>query len=51
MQILQQFEAMSWGLIPVCTKQCGYYKNKGIINIPLNDLKNTIKTLKACSKK
>ena len=35
------FEAMSWGLIPVITKQCGYDKEKGIINIPLNDLKKT----------
>ena len=29
-------EAMSWGLIPVITPQCGYKKEKSIINIPLN---------------
>ena len=29
-------ESMSWGLIPVITPQCGYKKEKSIINIPLN---------------
>lgn len=39
-------EAMSWGLIPVSTKECGFYKNKGIINLPLNNVKKSIKILK-----
>jgi glycosyltransferase involved in cell wall biosynthesis len=30
-------EAMSWGLIPVCTPQSGYYRHPGIVNIPLDD--------------
>lgn len=30
-------EAMSWGLIPICTPQSGYVKQPGIPNIPLND--------------
>lgn len=38
-------EAMSWGLIPVVTKECGYFKHKGIINIPLDNLKKTIDIL------
>ena len=38
-------EAMSWGLIPVVTKECGYFEHKGIINIPLNNLKKTINIL------
>lgn len=29
-------EAMAWGLIPVCTPQCGYEDVPGIINIPLD---------------
>ena len=29
-------ESLSWGLIPVITPQCGYKKEKSIINIPLN---------------
>ena len=39
-------EAMSWGLIPITTKQCGYDNEKGIINIPLNKLDSTVKILK-----
>jgi hypothetical protein len=39
-------EAMSWGLIPVTTKQCGYDNEKGIINIPLKDLDSCVKILK-----
>jgi glycosyltransferase involved in cell wall biosynthesis len=30
-------EAMSWGLIPICTPQSGYVKYPGIVNVPLND--------------
>lgn len=29
-------ETLSWGLIPVITPQCGYKKERSIINIPLN---------------
>jgi hypothetical protein len=38
-------EAMSLGIIPVVTNQSGYYKNKGIFNIKLDDLKNVNKLL------
>jgi glycosyltransferase involved in cell wall biosynthesis len=30
-------EAMSWGLIPVCTPQSGYYGCPGIVNVPGDD--------------
>lgn len=30
-------EAMSWGIIPICTPQSGYEGIPGIINIPLGD--------------
>lgn len=39
-------EAMSWGLIPICTPTCGYINKKEVINIPLNDIKKTLKVLK-----
>jgi hypothetical protein len=39
-------EAMAWGIIPLVTKECGYYKNKGIVNIPLNDLNETVNIIK-----
>lgn len=38
-------ESMSWGLIPFCTKQCGYYNKKGIINVPINNIKQLVKIL------
>jgi hypothetical protein len=31
-------EAMSWGLIPICTPQSGYYNVPGIINVPLDNV-------------
>lgn len=31
-------EAMSWGLLPVCTPQSGYMGEPGIPNVPLDDL-------------
>ncbi len=31
-------EAMAWGLIPVCTRESGYHREPGIINLPLDDL-------------
>lgn len=39
-------EAMSWGLIPISTKECGFYQNKGIINLPLNNVKKSVHILK-----
>ena len=30
-------EAMSWGLIPICTPQSGYYQTPGIVNVPLKN--------------
>lgn len=38
-------EAMSWGLIPVCTEQSGYTNYPGIINIPLNALDQSVSIL------
>jgi glycosyltransferase involved in cell wall biosynthesis len=38
-------EAMSWGLIPVCTPTSGYVNNPGIVNIPLNDVSGASKIL------
>lgn len=31
-------EALSWGLIPICTETSGYYNEYGILNIPSDDL-------------
>jgi len=31
-------EAISWGLIPICTPTSGYVNNPSIVNIPLNDV-------------
>jgi glycosyltransferase involved in cell wall biosynthesis len=30
-------EAMSWGLVPICTPTCGFENMPGIINIPVED--------------
>ena len=38
-------EAMSWGLIPVITKECGYSNSKSIINIPLNNYLKAVKII------
>jgi glycosyltransferase involved in cell wall biosynthesis len=38
-------EAMSWGLIPVCTPQSGYYRSPGIANIPAKDSACAVETL------
>jgi glycosyltransferase involved in cell wall biosynthesis len=38
-------EAMSWGLIPICTPQSGYVKIPGIPNVPLNDPDAAIEVL------
>ena len=34
---------MSWGLIPVITKQCGYTDLEKVVYIPLNNLKGAEK--------
>lgn len=31
-------EAMSWGLVPICTPQCGYLSEDGVLIIASNDL-------------
>jgi glycosyltransferase involved in cell wall biosynthesis len=38
-------EAMSWGLVPVCTQQSGYADYDGIVNLPLDDLESAVKIL------
>lgn len=38
-------EALSWGLIPVCTKQSGYYNIPGIMNLELNNIDSAINTI------
>jgi hypothetical protein len=30
-------EAMAWGLIPVCTRESGYHRESGVVNVPLDD--------------
>jgi len=39
-------EAMSWGIIPICTPQSGYLNNPGMINIPLNNVDEASKIIK-----
>jgi glycosyltransferase involved in cell wall biosynthesis len=44
-------EAMSWGLVPVCTPQSGYDDEPGIVNLPLDDLAGALRIvegLQAC---
>ncbi len=31
-------EAMSWGLVPICTPTSGYVDEPGIVNVPLDDV-------------
>jgi glycosyltransferase involved in cell wall biosynthesis len=38
-------EAMSWGLIPICTPQCGYDDTPTILNVPLNDAEEAARIL------
>lgn len=38
-------EAASWGLIPVCTPQSGYYNENWIVNIPFGDVERASQTL------
>ena len=39
-------EGISWGLIPVMTRQCGYENFSNHMYIPLNEIQKTIKKLK-----
>jgi hypothetical protein len=39
-------EAMAWGLIPVCTVQSGYVNEKGIVNIPLDNVEEAVAILR-----
>ncbi|HET7928781.1 MAG TPA: hypothetical protein VFM40_04440 [Actinomycetota bacterium] len=38
-------EAMSWGLIPVCTPTSGYSQEPGIANVPLDDLDGAVQVV------
>lgn len=38
-------EALSWGLIPVCTPQSGYEDTPGIVNVPLDDPQGAARVL------
>lgn len=38
-------EAMSWGLVPVCTLQSGYAGRDGIVNVPLDDIDGALTVL------
>jgi glycosyltransferase involved in cell wall biosynthesis len=40
-------EAMAWGLIPVCTPQCGYVNFPGIPLIPLNNAVEAVRVLQS----
>jgi hypothetical protein len=39
-------EAMAWGLVPVCTPQSGYSGYPSIVNIPLDNLREAVATLR-----
>ena len=39
-------EAMSWGLLPICTPQSGYYQVPGIINVPLKNVAEASRILR-----
>jgi glycosyltransferase involved in cell wall biosynthesis len=39
-------EAMSWGLIPVCTPQSGYVRYPSIPNVPLDDVEGAVRVLR-----
>lgn len=39
-------EAMSWGLIPVCTPQSGYSDYETIPNVPLDDVAGAVRVLR-----
>ena len=43
-------EAMSWGLVPVCTPTSGYENIPGIVNVPSNDLEGAISVLRQLQK-
>ncbi len=39
-------EAMSWGLVPVCTPQSGYQGLPGVVNVPLDDAAGAAEVLR-----
>ena len=39
-------EALSWGLIPVCTPTSGYEGTPGIVNVPLDDVPGAVAVLR-----
>jgi glycosyltransferase involved in cell wall biosynthesis len=40
-------EAMSWGLVPICSVESGYYEDPGIINVPIRSLKSAVKVIES----
>lgn len=40
-------EAMSWGMLPVCTPQSGYVDQPGIVNVPLDDVPAAVAVLRS----
>jgi glycosyltransferase involved in cell wall biosynthesis len=43
-------EAMAWGLIPLCTPQSGYVGYPGIVNVPLNDVREAVRIMRQLEK-
>lgn len=39
-------EAAAWGLVPVCTRESGYAGYPGIPNVPLDDVRGAVETLR-----
>jgi glycosyltransferase involved in cell wall biosynthesis len=39
-------EAMSWGLVPICTPTSGYENTPGIVTVPTNDMDGTISVIR-----
>ncbi|NHC44733.1 glycosyltransferase family 4 protein [Motilibacter aurantiacus] len=39
-------EAMSWGLVPVCTPTSGYVDEPGVVNVPLDDVAGALAVLR-----
>ena len=38
-------ESAAWGLVPVCTPQCGYEDEPGFVNVPLDDVDGAVRIL------
>lgn len=39
-------EAMSWGLVPACTRESGYEGMAGVVNVPLGDAEAAVSVLR-----